>query len=209
MLISASKSQPAKHAAAPLAKQACDQPADAQTVPRPEHPLNESAIRRIFARELAKARAEFADWEHPFTELSFNRAKRSYGHAHHDGRIVLSNSFFGTNAVADLEDTIRHELAHLIAGIRFKHGPRWRQIAECLGATPRASGRSQSDELHEKMSDAPFTLIAVMQNGEERTMRHVYRRARRYLEYRYGKRGQKYHVRGEFIERFVYIDNRT
>lgn len=121
---------------------------------------------------------------------------------------MLSNTFMGTTAVDDLKDTIRHELAHLVAGIRFKHGPRWRQTAVRLGATPRASGRSQSVELHKKMSDAPFTLIAVMRTGEERIMRKVYRRARRYIDYRYGKGGLRYHVHGEFIDRFVYIDNR-
>ncbi|MDP5070860.1 MAG: SprT-like domain-containing protein, partial [Congregibacter sp.] len=91
--------------------------------------LTETTIRTIFERERCRALAQFADWEHPFTSLRFNRARRAYGHAHQDGRIVLSNTFLGTTAVAELEDTIRHELAHLIAGIRFKHGPRWRQVA--------------------------------------------------------------------------------
>jgi predicted SprT family Zn-dependent metalloprotease len=122
--------------------------------------------------------------------------------------VVLSNTFLGTSATADLQDTIRHELAHLIAGIRFKHGPRWQQVAHSLGARPRASGRSQSSELQEKMSDAPFTLIAIMRTGEELVMRKVYRRARRYQDYRYGKRGQRYHIRGEFVERFEYLDHR-
>ncbi|MFT4769134.1 MAG: hypothetical protein ACI8RN_002274 [Glaciecola sp.] len=173
-----------------------------------EAELTKPAIRTIFERERCRASALFAHWEHPFTALSFNRARRSYGHAHADGRIVLSNTFVGTSATTDLEDTIRHELAHLIAGIRFKHGPRWQQVAASLGARPRASGRSESSELHEKMSDAPFTLIAVMRDGEERAMRRVFRRARRYVDYRYGKRGQRYHIGGDFIERFEYLDHR-
>lgn len=173
-----------------------------------ETALTEASIRNIFEYERSRASALFTHWEHPFSALSFNRAKRAYGHAHADGRIVLSNTFVGTSATADLQDTIRHELAHLIAGIRFKHGPRWQQVAQTLGARPRASGRSESSELQEKMSDAPFTLIAVMRDGEARTMRKVFRRARRYLDYRYGKRGQRYHIKGEFIERFEYLDHR-
>lgn len=172
-------------------------------------PLTEASIRTIFARELREAQARFAHWEHAFAELSFNHARRSYGQAHIDGRVVLSKTFIGTSAVADLEDTIRHELAHLIAGIRHKHGPRWRQVAASLGATPRASGRSQNAELDDKMSDAPFTLIAVMRNGDERVLRKVYRRSRRYADYLYGKRGQRYHIHGEFVERFVYVDHRS
>ncbi|WP_439108039.1 SprT-like domain-containing protein [Congregibacter sp.] len=174
-----------------------------------EVPLTRDAIRAIFERERHKADALFSHWEHPFSGLTFNRARRSYGQAHRDGRVVLSNTFVGTTAFADLEDTIRHELAHLIAGIRYKHGPRWRKVAISLGATPRASGRSESDELHDKMSDAPFTLIAVMQSGEERVIRRVYRRARSYINYRYGKRGQRYHIHGEFVERFLYVDHRN
>lgn len=172
----------------------------------PDDLLTENAIRHIVARERLRAEALFTDWEHPFRELSFNRARRSYGQAHRDGRMVLSRSFLGTTALADLEDTIRHELAHLIAGIRFKHGPRWRHVASTLGAIPRASGRSEDAELHEKMSHARFTLIAIMQNGEERTVRKVHRRSRRYAEYRLGRRGQRYHIKGDFVERFVYID---
>ena len=35
-------------------------------------------------------------------------------------------------------------------------------------------------------------------------MKSVYRRSRRYLDYRLGEGRQQYHIRGELVERFVY-----
>jgi hypothetical protein len=170
--------------------------------------LTEAAIKETVEREYCRAFALFPTWEHPFSAFGFSRARRAFGQAHQDGRLLLSRSFIGTDAVDDLQDTIRHELAHLIAGIRFKHGPRWQQVDVTLGACPRASGRSSNSDLHARMTDAPFTLIAVMSTGEERTLRRVFRRARRYIDYRLGHKGQQYHIHGELIQRFRYLDHR-
>lgn len=170
--------------------------------------LTEAAIGEIVERERCRALALFPKWEHPFTAFGFNRARRAFGQAHHDGRLLLSRSFVGTDAVDDLEDTVRHEFAHLIAGIRFKHGPRWQRVAVALGAHPRASGRSSNNDLHERMTDAPFTLVAVMSTGEERMLRRVFRRARRYIDYRLDHNGLRYHIHGEMIQRFRYLDHR-
>ena len=41
-------------------------------------------------------------------------------------------------------DTLRHEIAHAIAGSEAKHGPAWKVVAIRLGATPRAC-----DDSHE------------------------------------------------------------
>lgn len=122
--------------------------------------------------------------------------------------MVLSESFVGTRARADLLDTLRHEYAHLIVGIHHKHNVRWRMAAASLGAKPKATASSTAEDLHERMSDAPFTLIAVMQNGEERVMKSAFRRSRRYQEYRLSAQRERYHIDGEFIERFRYVDRR-
>lgn len=121
--------------------------------------------------------------------------------------MALSDSFIGTTARDDLLDTIRHEFAHLIVGIRHKHGPRWRTAAASLGAVPKASGKSLGKDLHQRMTKAPLTLIAVMKNGDERVMKQAFRKSRRYLDYRYTAWGDRYHIDGEFIERFRYREN--
>lgn len=171
--------------------------------------LDETMIGIVTLRELDAALKQFPVWVHPFAGLEFGRARRAYGQAHADGRIVLSSHFLGTSALADLEDTIRHELAHLIVGIRERHGPRWKAVARALGAVPRASGRSQAPDLHARMNDAPYTLVAIMMNGKEHELKPAFRRSRRFLEYR-GDGGQsRYSVGGETVARFVYRKRAT
>jgi len=158
----------------------------------------------VVLREVDRAMALFPDWAHPFAGLDLNRARRSFGQAHRDGRIVISSVFLGTAALEDLEDTVRHEIAHLIVGIEERHGPCWRRVARRLGALPRASGRSRSEDLGERMDDAPYTLVAVLESGAEYELKPAWRRSRRYLEYRAGRDGREYRYRGERVSRFFY-----
>jgi len=168
--------------------------------------LDRTIIGVVVLREVDRALALYPTWVHPFAGLSFNRARRTYGQAHRDGRIVLSSVFLGTAALGDLEDTVRHELAHLIVGIDQRHGPAWRQVAKRLGATPRATGRSQAPDLAQKMEAAPYTLMAVLASGEEREVKPVFRRSKRYLDYRYRVRGRNYIIAGQTVLRFYYAD---
>lgn len=166
--------------------------------------LDETIIGAVVLRELDRALTLYPDWVHPFAGLSFNRARRCYGQAHRDGRMVLSTLFIGTGALGDLEDTVRHEFAHLIAGIEARHGPRWRAVAKKLGAVPRATGRSQSPELNARMDDAPWTLVATLVSGEERELKPAFRRDRRFADYRLGDGSQRYRCAGQDVLYFTY-----
>ena len=154
--------------------------------------------------ELERARLLFPRWKHPYRDLSLTRAKRILGQAHSDGRIKLSRVFIGTHAMEDLQDTIRHELAHLIAGLRAQHGPRWKAVAAELGATPRAAGRALDAELVRRMEDAPYDLIAVMASGEEINLRPAFRRSTQYLDFEAGVGRRSYFYRGQAVLRFHY-----
>lgn len=171
--------------------------------------LDETVIGAVVLRELDRALEFFPEWAHPFAGLSFNRARRCYGQAHRDGRMVLSTVFIGTTALDDLEDTVRHEFAHLIAGIEARHGPRWRAVAERLGALPRATGRSRSRDLKARMDDAPFTLVAILESGEERELKPAFRRDRRFIAYRLGEGAQRYRCAGQDVLFFEYRRRRT
>ncbi len=170
-------------------------------------PISEDSIGELIDAELLRAQQLFPVWQHPYSGFRLNRARRSYGHAHRDGSLVLSRQFIGTSALSDLRDTIRHEFAHLIAGIDKRHGARWKQVASALGAIPRASGRSECDDLHRRMNAAPYTLIAVMSSGEERVLKPAFRRSKRYQDYELGKGGRRYRVGRDWILRFRYEDN--
>ena len=169
--------------------------------------ITPESIDELVAEEYVRALGSFPEWRHPFSGVELSRSRRCFGQAHVDGRILLSRQFLGTRAYDDLRDTLRHEFAHLIVGIDQKHNAHWRCAAASLGATPPACGRARSEDLEERMSGAPFTLIAVMQSGEERELRAVHRRSRRYQDYRFDRRGQRYHIDGEWIACFRYQRN--
>jgi hypothetical protein len=169
--------------------------------------LDETMIATVVLREVDRALGLYPRWAHPFAGLEYSRARRHYGQARSDGRLFISRQFIGTAALADLEDTVRHELAHLIVGVREGHGPRWKAVAAELGATPRAAGRSRCRHLDERLTTAPLMLVAVFEDGSELEVKPAHRRSRAYLDYRYNLRGKRYRVAGRWVQRFYYRHN--
>ena len=53
-------------------------------------------------------------------------------------RIEIAEFHARNNPPSTVLDTLRHEIAHALAGPAAKHGPAWKAVAVCLGATPRA-----------------------------------------------------------------------
>jgi len=58
-------------------------------------------------------------------------------------RIEVAEYYARHSPEASVLDTLRHEIAHALAGPAAKHGPKWKAIAVRLGATPRACETSQ------------------------------------------------------------------
>lgn len=172
----------------------------------PEHklPLERPGIETLVAREVDRAVERFSCWQHPFRRLNFSRARRILGQAHQDGTVTLSSIFLGTTALDDLRDTVRHELAHLIAGLSCRHDESWKRVAVELGALPRARGLVRSRQLQSKMDDAPYTLIAVMDGGEEVPLKPAFRRSPQYLHYSFSALGRQYFLRGRPVRAFRY-----
>lgn len=57
-----------------------------------------------------------------------------------DDRFVISLSkyFIEDKSFQFMDDVIRHELAHVYAGLGERHGAYWKKIAQEFGATPKA-----------------------------------------------------------------------
>jgi predicted SprT family Zn-dependent metalloprotease len=53
-------------------------------------------------------------------------------------RIEIGEFYARHNPDAAVLDTLRHEIAHALAGPAAKHGPVWQAVAVRIGATPRA-----------------------------------------------------------------------
>jgi predicted SprT family Zn-dependent metalloprotease len=67
----------------------------------------------------------------------FDQAKCRFGCCSFRTReITLSAPLVLLNAPAEVDDTIRHEIAHALVGPGEGHGPRWRAQAKACGARP-------------------------------------------------------------------------
>jgi predicted SprT family Zn-dependent metalloprotease len=70
------------------------------------------------------------------------RMSRTLGRCDHRTRTIqLARWVFERCPWAEVEDLVRHEVAHALAGARAGHGPRWKALAVELGATPTACVR--------------------------------------------------------------------
>lgn len=50
--------------------------------------------------------------------------------------LTLSRYFIEDLPFEETEDTVKHEVAHILVGVQEGHGPKWRAMAEELGARP-------------------------------------------------------------------------
>lgn len=67
----------------------------------------------------------------------WDNARRRFGQCRHNGQeISLSLPLVKLNDQPEVEDVIRHEIAHAIAGPAAGHGHRWRVQAVRCGARP-------------------------------------------------------------------------
>lgn len=72
--------------------------------------------------------------------VRFDNAGRRLGVCRHSQKIIgLSRQHVAVGSDETTEDTIRHEVAHALAGPGEGHGARWKQIAARLGADPTAT----------------------------------------------------------------------
>ncbi len=56
-------------------------------------------------------------------------------------QVIISFTFASTAALHVLEDTIKHEIAHILVGEQEKHNEKWRQMALRLNCNPNISCR--------------------------------------------------------------------
>lgn len=87
------------------------------------------------ARDLALAtlaRHDLSDWS-----VAFDRATKRFGLCRHRTKTIsLSAPLVKLNDIDAVTDTIRHEVAHALAGHAAGHGPQWRAMCAVTGARP-------------------------------------------------------------------------
>lgn len=81
------------------------------------------------------------DWE-----FGWSRGTSTFGTCNFNQKLIrLSKPLVLLNSEAHVLDTIRHEVAHALAGRGAGHGPEWKVIAARLGARPKATYNPQVD----------------------------------------------------------------
>ena len=106
--------------------------------------------------------------------LRFSSATKMLGKCRSQQKLILiSRSHAVHDAPEQVTDTIRHEIAHALAGPEAGHGPAWRALARQLGATPR-SCQPEDDETRCRREAAKSRFrtgdaVSFMARGKLRT----------------------------------------
>ena len=122
--------------------------------------------------------------EYPFLKgwsVGFDHAKKRAGMCQLKGKkISLSKHHISQNSVDMVKDTLLHEYAHAIAFEKYRetaHGFKWRQIAQSIGAKPKATG-------HFNLPDAPWALVhQCPQTDNIELLAYRYRRNKKITQY--------------------------
>ena len=75
----------------------------------------------------------------PRWKFSFDRAIRRFGCCNERKRLItLSARLTELNSEYEVRDTILHEIAHALVGVRAGHGRKWRRMASIIGCNARS-----------------------------------------------------------------------
>lgn len=77
----------------------------------------------------------------PDWRVEFKRLKAYYGWTHQDTKTIDINTYLvETGTIANIRDTVLHEVAHGLVGPNHGHDSVWQEMAKSLGARPTAKG---------------------------------------------------------------------
>lgn len=126
------------------------------------------------------ARTELAKWTAKYPErlagwkFVWNNRKTSFGMCRYWAKEIQLSKVLTASAgdPAHVVDTIRHEIAHALAGARAGHGSVWKMWARTVGAIPVACSR---------MSAGSIPVIAAWQicvvlDGKVKVLGHYHKR---------------------------------
>ena len=152
------------------------------------------------ALQQCSALVPLTSWAHPPQSVGLTDHKTKYGMATHDGRVLISKAFLGTNAITKLRNTLRHELAHLAVGLRHGHNRVFKRCAILFNALQPVS-KAELDAVHNNTT-YKWKLIAHFFDGSSKDLGGVHRRSKRFSEY--PRNGRQMLVEGELVAKFEF-----
>ena len=117
-----------------------------------------SCDRYDFVRAVAESQmAEHLDMN--LWSFGWDSAKRRLGVCKYDQHLIsLSRYFVDLHALQEIDQVMRHEIAHALAGPKAGHGPKWKKIASDIGYNHK---KISGDEI----GNATAKLIGTCPNG--------------------------------------------
>ena len=120
------------------------------------------------------------------------------GKANIKGEVIITSDFIGIDDFQLLIDIVRHEIAHLIAGIEEGHNAYWKSVCDIIGCEPKAQGGASEAMLEKAFK---YRLIAVLRDGGEVVVDYKNRRSKKFLE---PDERREYSINGKVISSFYY-----
>jgi predicted SprT family Zn-dependent metalloprotease len=144
--------------------------------------MREQQIEDLIWKELERAMAirPMHTWALNYNGWELTKAKTQYGQATSKGMLRISRIFLGTREFAQLRDTVRHEIAHLMCGMKAGHDVNWQHAARLLGCRPRATAEMQGEL--KRTAKKAWRLIGVLESGEEVSFRASHVKQSKYLK---------------------------
>jgi len=143
-------------------------------------------------------------WKVEPSGLKFTDEKTKFGMARFDGVIFINTAFIGTEAKAKLNNTMRHEFAHLAAGLNNNHNKVFKRFARFFGCNPDIDLSEEIRQVIGKI-DYKYMLVAHTSDGGRHEIGGAHRKSKKYANFGKALRERySYEVNGLKVVRFVY-----
>ena len=144
---------------------------------------------------------ELEKWGLSHWKVSLNsRLTRALGRCVYSrNEIELQRRYVQENSVEIILDTIRHEIAHALAGYKAGHGPEWRMWARKVGANPEATVDPKTITLKRT-----YQLAFVKDVDGKR----VYERLAHFSDRKVSLRSKGLKGRPETLNQLVWLENK-
>jgi len=137
-------------------------------------------------RAAGLAEGELAEAKRRYPQLqgwrfAWNKRKTSFGLCRFKTSTVELSLFLTSleNDEAEVIDTVRHEIAHALAGAKAGHGSEWQRWAKRLGARPRARRPLEGGQVQPRPR---YVLVAHIDGEEQVVKRYYHRPPTRFIE---------------------------
>lgn len=133
-------------------------------IPESEYPERTAISVKEFALKKMAEHGLIADgWKFVFNTRTKNRLGQCQ---YRNKTIELSANHVRTHIMAQVVDTIMHEIAHALCSRGAGHGAEWKRKAYELGATPQAKTRVELCEEYKEVAKDKKVPVFLMKTGD-------------------------------------------